>query len=495
MRPPHAIASDLALLGASLARSYAHERVVALGGADWAIARLAHPELDLVDLRPGPTDGSPRPSGTWTHRVIDWPAESAGSPSLDRAALGRSVALIPVDPAATTNDVVLRSLLDVAPVIIVTSPGRPEALAQELRRLQAEPTLVGLAPAGGSVAIVDRVVSATPATPPGAFRVLAIMTAYNEADIIGPSIDALLASGVSVHLIDNWSNDGTYEIAAGYRSRGLIELERHPEAPTATFDLGGLLQRVEAVAGTTPADWYIHHDADERRSGPWPGRTLRESIWTVDRSGFNAVDHIVLTFEPVDEDFMRGTDVEQHFRHFEFGRTPDLRRQIKAWSRMAGPVRLAESGGHEAAFEGRRVFPYRFLLKHYPIRSQAHGERKVLHERQGRWNPAERAKGWHIQYEAIDVGHVFTRPAGELIEFVPGETERRYLVPMISGIGLFPTGVPAWATRDPVRAAAYRLASRLVGASASPGLRSTLGKLPIVGGPARRAWRRLMGAR
>ena len=41
------------------------------------------------------------------------------------------------------------------------------------------------------------------------FRVVAIMTAYNEGDIVRSSVERLIASGVDVYLIDNWSEDDT----------------------------------------------------------------------------------------------------------------------------------------------------------------------------------------------------------------------------------------------------------------------------------------------
>lgn len=38
------------------------------------------------------------------------------------------------------------------------------------------------------------------------------MTAYNEADIILPSILRLLSQDIAVHLIDNWSDDASEQI-------------------------------------------------------------------------------------------------------------------------------------------------------------------------------------------------------------------------------------------------------------------------------------------
>lgn len=41
---------------------------------------------------------------------------------------------------------------------------------------------------------------------------LAILSTFNEADFVRESVKHLLDQGCTVHIIDNWSNDGTYEI-------------------------------------------------------------------------------------------------------------------------------------------------------------------------------------------------------------------------------------------------------------------------------------------
>jgi glycosyltransferase involved in cell wall biosynthesis len=494
-------------LAAQLARSHGYRGVVGVGPLAWAEARLVHPELELVELVPN-DPGAPRGGGPWSHRRVGLDPAAAKMPvpealleacpaavRLDRAPVS------PGDPGATPAERALGRLLERAPLTVVVAPGSPDQLGSWLSGLGAEPTLIGNGPdAGGTVAspsaiaIVDRAVPPAAAAP-SSLRVLAVMTAYNEADIIGPSIEGLLAAGLAIHVIDNWSTDGTYEIAERYLGSGSVEIERFPDAPTPTYDWAPLLRRVETIAAGARVDWAIHNDADERRTGPWPDVSLRDAIWRVQGSGFNAIDHTRLDYRPIDNGFVPGSDFVGYFRHFEFGTTPDLRRLVKAWRNTGQPVDLAGTAGHEASFGGRRPFPYRFLLHHYPVRSQAHGERKVLRERQARWNASERAKGWHVHYDAIAAGHSFVRPAGELIEFVGGRTERDLLVPIISGIGLFPSGVPGWATRGRVPATAFRLGRRLAVAPATRGLRSFVRRLPIVGRPARWAWRRLMGVR
>lgn len=328
----------------------------------------------------------------------------------------------------------LERLLDGAPAALAVDAGTPD----ELRRLAEEAALnVEFAGCAGDAAVAVLTAEPLSRQAPAGFTVRAFMTAFNEADIVRASVEHLLDNGVEVSLVDNWSTDGTWEIAQELaRERG-IAIERFPpEGPSAYFELRRLLGRIEELSSQTAADWCVHVDADELRIAPWPSTRLRDALFAVGRAGFTAVDHTVLVFPPTDEAYEQGMDPEQHFRHVEFGRKPGHRLQVKAWRRSAERVGLAGSGGHDATFEGRRTFPFNFLTKHYPIRSQSHGVRKVLEERQRRYAPAERADGWHVQYDAIGPGHRFLRDPSALEVFEPAAFLSRHLVACLGRIGI-----------------------------------------------------------
>ena len=271
---------------------------------------------------------------------------------------------------------------------------------------------------------------------PDNFRVLAIVKAYNEADIIVPSLRYLISQGIDVYLVDNWSDDGTWELVQQFIGRGVVGAERYPVRDESRYGWRGLLERTEEIARTVPADWYIHYDVDEVRRSPWPQLRLKDAIHRVDRSGFNAIDHTVLNFHPVDDGYCPPEDFESYFRHFEFSRRRGSFVQIKAWKHTPADVSLTDSGGHEVRFAGRKVYPLKFLLKHYPVRSQAHGLRKVLHERVARWDPVERAGGWHTQYDHVGPTHRFIRAPETLVRFDPDHFDTTYLIERLSGIGL-----------------------------------------------------------
>jgi hypothetical protein len=254
--------------------------------------------------------------------------------------------------------------------------------------------------------------------------VVAIIAAYNEEDLIAQVVSDLIRQGVSVYLVDHHSTDRTVAEVAPYLGRGVLGIESFPPegagggGESGSYCWTRLVGRKAELAHALDADWFIHHDADEFRESPWPGMNLREAIQRVDALGYNAIDFEVLNFWPTHDGFRKGDDVRRAFPAYEPGQPWD-KVQIRCWKKQPAPVELAASGGHEARFPGRRVFPVRFILRHYPVRGQAHGERKVFRERLPRFDPAEREQGWHVQYAGLSEGHSFLRDPATLTVYDP----------------------------------------------------------------------------
>ena len=270
---------------------------------------------------------------------------------------------------------------------------------------------------------------------PENFRVVAFMAAYNEEDIIVQSIQKWTDQGVAVHVLENWSTDRTYDLAMDLARRLPVTVERFPASgPSKYFDWEALLKRIEMLSKEIDADWFVRRGADEVLASPWPGMTYRDALFVVDRMGFNCVDHTIVEFHPVDDGFKPGMDHEAYFRHFDF-KNLSHSNQRKAWKNVGQSISTIASAGHDVMFQGRRVYPFKFLLKHYAFRSQQHGEKKVFVERKARWNPEERAKGWHVHYDAIHEGHRFVQTASEKVLFEEHDFNRTYLVERLAGIG------------------------------------------------------------
>lgn len=287
------------------------------------------------------------------------------------------------------------------------------------------------------VLVVGQGDSRRPEPAPSSFRVAAVMTAFNEADIVRPSIERLIDQGIDVYLIDNWSDDGTAAAVEDLLGRGLLRIDRFPlEGRPDFYDWTGLLRHVEEVAAELPHDWIIHHDVDQRRESSLRGVTYRDMLWTAQRWGCNAVDHTILEFRPTDDDFVDGTEPSEHLRYFEFVPAAATATHVQAWRNLGEVVDLHSSGGHDVSFEGRAVFPLNQVLRHYPVRSQRHGERKVFRDRKPRYSVQEMDRGWHYHYARLRAGHRFIREPSELIEWAGDRTVEEHLLPILGQIGM-----------------------------------------------------------
>jgi hypothetical protein len=252
------------------------------------------------------------------------------------------------------------------------------------------------------------------------FKVVAIVSAFNEADIIGSVLQHLIDEGVDVYLIDHRSTDDTVRIAETFLARGVLAIESFPaddQSPAASqFAWKQILARKEELSAILEADWFIHHDADEFRESPWVGDRLVDAIRRVDAVGYNAIDFALLNFWPTDDRFEPGTDPREGFAYYTLGERWD-RLQIKCWKKCDGMPDLVSSGGHDVQIPNRRVFPIQFVLRHYPIRGQQHGERKVFRERRPRFTGDELEEGWHIQYASVGEPHAFIRSPDKMTPY------------------------------------------------------------------------------
>ncbi len=274
--------------------------------------------------------------------------------------------------------------------------------------------------------------------PAPALRVLAIVNVYNEADIIEETIAHLLRQGVDVLAVDNWSSDQSYELVATMAAGNpRVRVERFPDRPSDRYEWKRLLENVEARAAAGGYDWIIHNDADELRYSPWPGRTLVEAIAFVDAVGYNAVDFTVADFRFLATDAVIMPSVEERLRWFEFGRRPGHFVQIKAWRQVPGErYQLAATGGHEIHFPGRRVFPLKFLIKHYPLRSSEQAQRKIHRDRLPRVTGERAQLGWHTQYDRYADGAIPEWSRSALTAWSDQLFATEYLVERLSGIGI-----------------------------------------------------------
>lgn len=268
-------------------------------------------------------------------------------------------------------------------------------------------------------------------------KVAAIIHGFNEVDILTEVIPHLQRQGVEIHYFDNWSSDGSWEAMNTYLSQGLIvHCQRYPEVPSDQYEWHEQLKKTAEYATQLDADWVMHHDADEIRVSPWPNLSMRDAIAHIDSLGFNAIDFTVIDFRFTQQTEETVSQFESNLTHFEFGRRPGHFSQIKCWKNNT-PVALAATGGHDASFDGRRVFPIKFLLKHYPLRNKAQAKTKIFRDRLPRFTKENTTYGWHTQYDKFkNSNELPSWKPSQLTPWHPVFFNTEYLVERLSGIGL-----------------------------------------------------------
>jgi hypothetical protein len=230
----------------------------------------------------------------------------------------------------------------------------------------------------------------------------ALMAVYNEADILQAMLRHYTQRGMWAYVLDNWSTDGSYEIAEAEPD---VIVQRWPGQPIETFEWGAMLDFFREKLPDIPADWFSLCGADHYLD-TFDGRDFLETVKEIDDQGYNAIAFVHRTFRPPDDTFTVGDPVATFNRDYY----DDPLWLCDTWKALDGvkPF-LRNMGGHDVIFPERRVSPRKLLRRHYPIRSQAHGERKVFAERKARWSPTERAMGWHVQYDDVEPGHRFVK--------------------------------------------------------------------------------------
>ena len=235
------------------------------------------------------------------------------------------------------------------------------------------------------------------------FSCIAFIPVYNEADILPHVVNHLIRQGIRPYIIDNWSTDG----CGGYSGPFFRQWRElfPPSGPTSTYDWRDILCHIEDLSRESLTSWCMLHDADEIRRSRRSGETLLEALERFDRDGATAANFEVYNFWPVDESWDGSQDPEKHFQYYEQNSYTTLP-HVKAWKNNGQPLLLSQTGGHVA----RQVaYAEDLILKHYPIRSTAQAARKLDRDRFPRWNPEERKRFWHVQYDELVMSRGFIK--------------------------------------------------------------------------------------
>jgi len=201
-------------------------------------------------------------------------------------------------------------------------------------------------------------------------RVVALLAVRNEELFLERCLEHLYRQGIETCVIDNESTDNSLQITRNFLRRGVFRIEHLPF--NGCFDLPEILRYKEKLTKEIDADWFMHLDADEIREAPHPYVTLLEGIEDADKQGYNAINFDEFVFMPTDNSqAYEGQDYVDKMQYYYFFEPRPLR-QIKLWKNSLNAVDISSSAGHGVNFDGRKLFPVHFILRHYICLSRAH---------------------------------------------------------------------------------------------------------------------------
>lgn len=269
-------------------------------------------------------------------------------------------------------------------------------------------------------------------------KILCILSVRNEIDLIDDALNEALHHGFDLHIIDNWSDDGTWElIEKKYSDKPNVTIERFPSTRASNFSLRSLLKRCEIIANQAEHDWIIRLDADERVASSSPDYNLREVIELANMKDYDVIDFTVFEFRP--------TEVDRQFQatYPEFGYFTGLSSHQniqRAWRNKDKRIMFANSGGHEISGQNN-LFPTNQLLRHYSFRSPEQSHRKVFHDRIPRYNLKERVTGWHHHYDNFKVSDTMLWDSSTLLKWNDTSIQKHSMEITLRA-GEFPTREP-----------------------------------------------------
>lgn len=209
-------------------------------------------------------------------------------------------------------------------------------------------------------------------------RIVLVMLARNEADIIGPTLRWHLATGVDhAIVIDHDSTDATPDILSDLARDGRVtHLRRQGLYNQAEMTT----ELVRLAADEHAADWVVPCDADEL----WtcPGMNLREIVAA---SPNNVIKVPTVNFVPTANDPAHEADpvLRMQYKAANPPKIPKLPYvlkpiQSKVMFKVDG-FRKILMGNHVVDVEAPQIGRHEgFVIHHYPLRSRDHFFLKVI---------------------------------------------------------------------------------------------------------------------
>lgn len=205
-------------------------------------------------------------------------------------------------------------------------------------------------------------------------RCLGVLLCYNDADILEDTIAHMLKNKHDLIVWDHGSDDGTKEVLDKYDSL-FVERKFIPRS-FDFYKLYGAMSENLINNYIKDYDWISWPDQDEILEGPTRKKSYFRYIKDVYKSKYNWIRFNNINYWFTDKDSKTESSPVERIKYYSI--FPECAPRIRSWRASVTNIREFNHN----ILEGEQ-YPENFNLRHYPIRSKEHLERRINKDRVG----------------------------------------------------------------------------------------------------------------
>lgn len=196
-------------------------------------------------------------------------------------------------------------------------------------------------------------------------NIVRLLKVRNEIDIIEENLEYYANQGIPSIVLDNDSDDGTFEVCKRFEDTGdIVMLDR---ISTDGFEREKILRRLDQMCEKYSPDVVVMADADEFMESPVLGKSLKDGIDEQFHKGYNLIQMASMEFWMTEKDDPNIPKVMDRIKHYSFFPAQHFR----IYGFVSG-TSLATFNNHAPDFPneyGVKLVDDVFITRHYKFRS------------------------------------------------------------------------------------------------------------------------------
>jgi len=200
-----------------------------------------------------------------------------------------------------------------------------------------------------------------------------LLKVRNEIDVIEENLEYYANQGIPSIVLDNNSDDGTFEICKKYERLGsIVMLDR---ITTQGFEREKILKKLDKMCEKYAPDIVVMADADEFMESPIFGQSLKDGIHQQFQRGYNLIQMASMEFWMTEKDDLYKKKVMERIKYYSFF----LAQHFRIYG-FVPRTSLVDYNNHAPNFPRDhkvKLSDEIFITRHYKFRSLEQALKKV----------------------------------------------------------------------------------------------------------------------